>query len=324
LRGETLRKSLDLTNWEAAQRTIREWELGGPEVVVAMKTACERFLEDCKARNLGEGMLRKYRNVCWELEKYFGVDPVPSITVDSVRKLRERWDLAPISTQKRLEMIRRVFSFCADSGWIERNPAKGIKSPVAAYDPTMPYTDEEVEKILWAVDTVREIHPKMPEGIEKKLRALILLMLHSGIRISDAVMLQRSGIKKGKLFLRQAKTKHPVWVPLPENVLKALRACDEGDTFYFYNGIGKPKTAITEWQSRLKNVYTIAGIKEDGYKSHRLRDTFAVSLLEKDVPLGTVSILLGHQSIKTTEKHYSPWVKSRQTALEAAVMKTWA
>jgi integrase len=73
-----------------------------------------------------------------------------------------------------------------------------------------------------------------------------------------------------------------VWVPLPKNVLAALKEIsEEGRSHYFYSGIGKAKTAITEWQARLKNVYTIAGITDDGYKSHRLRDTFSVNLLEK-------------------------------------------
>jgi hypothetical protein len=31
-----------------------------------------------------------------------------------------------------------------------------------------------------------------------------------------------------------------------------------------------------------------------------------------------------HTSIKTTEKHYAPWLKSRQTALEDAVKLAWA
>lgn len=37
---------------------------------------------------------------------------------------------------------------------------------------------------------------------------------------------------------------------------------------------------------------------------------FAVGLLEKGVSLETVSILLGHQSLKITQKHYSPWVEN--------------
>ena len=48
--------------------------------------------------------------------------------------------------------------------------------------------------------------------------------------------------------------------------------------------------------------------------SHRLRDTFAVDLLTKGVPLEEVSKLLGHESIKTTERSYSKWMKGRQNS----------
>ena len=42
------------------------------------------------------------------------------------------------------------------------------------------------------------------------------------------------------------------------------------------------------------------------------RDTFAVELLNKGVPIDRVSLLLGHSSVKVTEKHYAPFVKERQ------------
>ena len=44
-----------------------------------------------------------------------------------------------------------------------------------------------------------------------------------------------------------------------------------------------------------------------------------MDLLEKGVSLETVSILLGHQNLKITQKHYFPWVKTRQAALDKEV-----
>ena len=57
--------------------------------------------------------------------------------------------------------------------------------------------------------------------------------------------------------------------------------------------------------------------------AHRFRDTFAVGLLQAGVPMDRVSALLGHSSIKVTERHYSPWVRARQEQLEADVRRTW-
>lgn len=36
-----------------------------------------------------------------------------------------------------------------------------------------------------------------------------------------------------------------------------------------------------------------------------------------------VSVLLGHSSVRITEKHYASWVQARQEILKAHVAKTW-
>jgi integrase/recombinase XerD len=54
-----------------------------------------------------------------------------------------------------------------------------------------------------------------------------------------------------------------------------------------------------------------------------MRDTFAVEMLLAGVQIDQVSMLLGHASVKITEKHYSPWVKARQDQLAASVGNAW-
>jgi hypothetical protein len=41
------------------------------------------------------------------------------------------------------------------------------------------------------------------------------------------------------------------------------------------------------------------------------------------VPIDQVSVLLGHSSVKITERHYAPFCKARQEQLTAAVKLAW-
>ena len=114
----------------------------------------------------------------------------------------------------------------------------------------------------------------------------------------------------------------PVPAIIPEFVLTALEAVPKvSETYYFWTGESKLASATGDWQRTLKEVFRLAGMP-DGH-AHRFRDTFAVEFLKARVPMERVSILLGHSSIKVTEKHYSPWVRDRQEQLEADVRHTW-
>jgi len=71
LRGEIIRRALDLTSWEAAQNQIRDWELGIiPEETISIADAKTRFLEDAEARKLSREILKKYRGLLAQLELF--------------------------------------------------------------------------------------------------------------------------------------------------------------------------------------------------------------------------------------------------------------
>ena len=153
-----------------------------------------------------------------------------------------------------------------------------------------------------------------------RLRALIFLLRYSGLRIRDAITLSRNSIQDDKLFLYTAKTGTAVYCPLPPFVVKALDAIP-ASTYFFWAGLSKPKSAVGDWQRGLKRLLILAGVPHG--HAHRFRDTFSVELLLASVPIERVSILLGHQSVRITEKHYAPWVRVRQEQLEADVRRTW-
>ena len=97
-------------------------------------------------------------------------------------------------------------------------------------------------------------------------------------------------------MLYTAKTGTAVNVPLPPVVMKALTKLDtNGSGRFFSTGNAKPPTARSNWSRYLDSLFGLAKI-DDGH-SHRFRDTFAVELLLKGVPLETVSVLLGHSSV---------------------------
>lgn len=320
LRGEMIRRSLDIRSWDAAQKVVREWEANGPKKSTTINGATKAWLSDCEARNLKPQTMKKYRQVAKELNNAWNGATLRSLDVNDVRKLREGWKLSGQSAAKRLELVRGFFNFCIGSDWLEKNPAKGVKNPTPKAAPTLPFSDEEWKNILTALDVYREIHPQSPEIVQKKLRALILLMRYSGLRISDAVSLKRERINKdGRLFLYTQKTGKPVNLKLPPFVIRAIDAADDGELFWNFRGTLKSR--LTEWQERLKKIANIAGIEGRGF-AHRLRDSFSVDLLNHGTPVEMVAILLGNTTA-VVQKHYSPWVQSRQIALDKALEMIW-
>jgi integrase len=153
---------------------------------------------------------------------------------------------------------------------------------------------------------------------------MVLLLRYSGLRMQDAGCLERSRLKNGKLFLYTQKTGTPVYCPLPPTVATALKnVSNVHPEYFFWDGRSERETTVKSWNRVFRKLFAATEPAIKNGHPHRFRDTFAVSLLLSGVELSHVSILLGHASIKITERHYAPWVKARQKQLEDDVRRTW-
>jgi integrase/recombinase XerD len=122
------------------------------------------------------------------------------------------------------------------------------------------------------------------------------------------------------LELYTAKSGTKVRLPLNPEAVAALGKIAAGGSYYFWSGGSTRKTCINVWEETFKKMFQRAGI--EGH-SHQFRHTFAVGLLQKGVSMENVSTLLGHRSLKITERYYASWVAGRQQHLEAEVRRSW-
>lgn len=326
-----IRVSLKTRDWNEASRKIlrmdAEGRTGGR---VLLAIAWDSFLADLEAQGVTPGTVKKYKLLRKRLEAYADrqrIVYVADCSLDLLTNFRVTWKYGPRTAAKHIERLRAFFRFCTDRLWIESNPAVSLRAPKVTLCPTLPLSREEWERLVLACDAYEVAAGPAGFANSQRLRTLIRVMRYAGLRISDAVNLSVSRITDDKLFLYTQKTGTPVYTVLPPFVVTALAATPRiTRKLYFWSGHGELETATKDWQGRIRKLFDLAGVDKGAnfLVSHRFRDTFAVELLLAGVPLERVSILLGHSSVKVTERHYAPWIQKRQQQLEADLRSMWA
>jgi integrase/recombinase XerD len=326
--GEQHRRAAGTRSWTEAEAIKRDLEdqLSGLTVskemaaTTLLSDAVALFIQDKRVQGISASALDKYVRELGRLVKHCAkirVLVVRGLTRDVLTGYAATWAETYPSSQTRVIVkarLRGFLRYCYEAQWLERIPAL----PKIAVDesPTMPLTEDEVAALLAAGDTPQE-------------RALVLLMRWTGLAVGDSLKLPRASLQhvesldKWRVQTARQKTGVHVEVVIPDFVAKTLNALTGDGKYFFWDG--KSDIVNTWTRRRIPRIFAAAGIAKAGnMTSHRLRDTFACYYLEKGVPLPDVSKMLGHESIKTTERSYAKWVKGRQARLDAVVINAWA
>lgn len=319
--GERIRKSLGLRDWQAAQRRARDMEAEGITTVsqpVTVKKATEDFDKDAES-NIKDTTLKQYRFLFKRLNDFCqqrGLVFLRQLTVVEVRDFRNSWTTySPRTAGKHIERMKRFFSWCVENHWLDQSPAKPLKSPKVGETDVVPFTEDQIEKILKAC-----VAYKGPN--RERLVVLTLFMLATGLRISDAVTISKDKIKKDDsgwmVELRTMKTGTAVACPIQNDLAKSIMKL-EGD-HPFWTGKSDLEDRTKNWRKIYNRVFKAAQIK--GHP-HQFRHTFAKRLLVKGTPVGYVASLLGNTE-EVCRKSYAKWLPERQNALSKAVRATWS
>ena len=218
--------------------------------------------------------------------------------------------LAPTSLRRRAAAIRGFYKFAFGDGLIPVDVAAHLDLPrMTRYLPET-LVIEEVERLLEAAGAEDD-----PDGARLRDRALVELLYAAGLRISEALSLDREDLSLDGAFVRViGKGDRERLVPVGDIALGVLERWIAGPRTGFL-GLGHVEPArggplflgdrgrrLARQQawSTVKRAAAAAGLT-DRVSPHTLRHSFATHLLEGGADLRIVQELLGHASISTTQ-----------------------
>lgn len=336
------------TDWNVAQESASKWKGGEgifdvnlrseppPKLItpspvtqdnpISVAQAWEKYIAGTQNRALSATTNYKHnqlrQQMCGFADRH-GLRFLRDFSVDILEQFQGEWPEGPLTRLKKLGRLKGFFRAAVERDWIDRNPAKAMKGPDPDQRPTLPFGQGEMKKILDAIDVFPDKSGNIGRPNSIRLRAFVLTLRYTGLRIGDVTRLSIDQLERNKVFIYTAKTGQPVSCVVPEFVAEALEHVPRlSDKYFFWTGNSSLHTASGSWQRTLQSLFKLAGV-QNGY-AHRFRDTFAVELLLIGVPTEEISILLGHSNIGVTQRHYSPWVQSRQLRLEANLQRAWS
>ena len=267
------------------------WKLSGENL-----EALEQFVQRLQLKAYSPSTINTYRNEFIQLLKVIKQKPVYDLTPDDLKRYMvyamEREGIKENTAHSRLNALKFYFEQVLGKEkffWDIPRPKKRFVMPKLL-------SEAEIGRLFNALSN-------------KKHKALLFTVYSAGLRVSEIVRLRIADIDSDRMqvFIERAKGKKDRYVNLSPVLLDILRS-------YMKNWRPRPKTYLFESETTgtaypVRTVQEIfgnarrrAGIRKE-VGIHSLRHSFATHLREKGTDIRYIKDLLGHFSIKTTERY---------------------
>ncbi|MFI5140315.1 MAG: site-specific integrase, partial [Sphingobacteriales bacterium] len=212
--------------------------------------------------------------------------------------LRSERKCANNSAVKYIKNFKKIIRICLASGWLDKDPFVNYKAKV-----------KQVDRVFLNQEELQAMADKVfPTERLNQVRDIFLFCCFTGLAYADVNKLKRSEIVKGVdgemwIYTKRQKTDTPSRIPLLPSALCLLNkyadhpvCCNSGKAL--------PVSTNQKMNAYLKEIADVCGINKT-LTFHIARHTFATTVtLSNGVPIESVSKMLGHTNIKTTQ-HYA-------------------
>ena len=195
------------------------------------------------------------------------------------------------TTAKFMQFFKRIIILARNNGWIQHDPFANYKIRLEKVDRGY-LTQEEIESIMKKNFATKRL---------EQVRDIFIFSCYTGLAYIDVKNLREKHIRTsfdGNLWImtKRQKTKVSANIPLldiPKEILDKYRGTLPNEAVL-------PVLSNQKMNSYLKEIGDVCKIKKD-LTFHLARHTFATLTLSKGVSIESVSKMLGHTNIKTTQ-----------------------
>lgn len=220
-----------------------------------------------------------------------------------------------VTRARKLASIKSFFNYLAENEILEVNPAALIKSP------SIPQIQPEYLSEQECVCLLEAIARKGRLQVRERDMAMVVLMLHTGIRVSELTNLRLVNVdfNRGQIKITRKGNKEQ-HLPLNGETLNILAdyladrpKARNGSFFVGTNGDNLSRARV---YAIVRRYIKLAGINKCKYGPHLLRHTFCTRLHQKGVNPFTIRDLAGHKSLNTTMRYIKIENKEQVEAID--------
>jgi len=226
--------------------------------------------------------------------------------------------LSARSLARLVSSMKGFFSYLTAEKYLEVNPAEQIEAPKLSRKIPVFLTETEVQEFLGAIDLS---HPQGSRNL-----AIFEMLYACGLRVSEILQLRLSDLFLNEGFIRViGKGQKTRLVPIGPYSIKRLEGYLENrvseyqpqplyEDVLFLNRRGRSLTRAMIF-TLTRQIVEKTRIKKE-ISPHTFRHCFATHLLENGADLRAIQLMLGHESITTTEIYLHSSVEKLRDTIE--------